>query len=480
MIGEYDMREKDVTMMGIKEVSTMIKNKEISPVEIIEECVKRTKKLQPELNAYITFLEDEAKKEAKLAEEEIMKNGPKTPLHGIPIALKDLFYTKGILTTAGSKLLSDFKPEYDSTITERLNQAGAILMGKTNTHEFAFGPTCEYSHFGACHNPWDPSRITGGSSGGSAIAVATGMAYMAMGSDTGGSVRIPSGFCGTVGFKATYGLASLYGVIPLSFTLDHPGPLTRSVYDVAVTMDYITGYDPKDPCLGRYKGEKINFSEGLDKIEDLKGIKIGVPTNFYFDKTDYAIEKLVRNAISDLEKLGAQIIDIEIPLLDRVPEVSTIIMFSEAAAYHKDNLALGTHPEDYKPAVRERLEQGLRYKATDYVSAIQEREKILSSWNKTISQVDVVVAPTLPVPAFKIGEKTVMTRGKEESSWAMCTRHTRFANTAGCPALTVPCGLTSEGLPAGLMIMGRNYDDNTVLKVGYAYEKQYPFTFKEF
>lgn len=474
------MKEKDITMMGIKEVSAMIKYKEISPVEVVEECVKRTKELQPGLNAYISFLEEGAIKEAKVAEKEIMKGGPKSPLHGIPIALKDLFYTKGILTSAGSKLLSDFIPDYDSTITERLNQAGAILMGKTNTHEFAFGPTCEHSYYGACHNPWDPSRITGGSSGGSAIAVATGMAYMAMGSDTGGSVRIPSAFCGTVGFKPTYGLASLFGVIPVSFTLDHPGPLTRSVYDAAVTMDYITGYDPKDPCLGRYKGEKINFSEGLDKVKDVKGIKIGIPANFYFDKTDYEIEKLVRDAISNFEKLGAQIIDVEIPFLDRVPEVSTIIMFSEAAAYHKDNLALVSHPEEYTPAVRERLEQGMNYKATDYVSALQEREKILSSWSKAISQVDIVVAPTLPIPAFKIGEKTVMTRGKEEGSWAMCTIHTRFANTAGCPALTVPCGLTSEGLPAGMMIMGRNYEDNTVLKAGYAYEKHYPYRFKQF
>jgi aspartyl-tRNA(Asn)/glutamyl-tRNA(Gln) amidotransferase subunit A len=472
------MKEKDLIMMSIKEISSMIKKKQISPVEIVEECVNRTKKLQPELNAYITFLEEEAKKKAKIAEREIMKEGPKSPLHGIPIALKDLFYTKGVLTSAGSKLLKDFKPDYDGTITDRLNKSGAILMGKTNMHEFAFGPTNEDSYYGSSKNPWDTSRITGGSSGGSAIAVATGMVYMGMGTDTGGSVRIPAAFCGVVGFKPTFGMGSLYGIIPLSFTLDHPGPLTRSVYDAAITMDIITGYDPKDPSIGKYKGGNTNLTEGLRDMDNVKGMTIGIPSNFYFDKVDYEVEKLVKNAISNLKQLGAEIKTIEIPYLDIVPDISTIIMFSEAAYNHKDRLAV--YPDEYKSDVKARLDQGMKYSAIEYISALQQREKILNAWNKVISEVDVVVTPTLPIPAFKIGSKTVVSRGKEEPAREMCVRHTRFANTTGCPALSVPCGLTPEGLPAGLMIMGRNYDDFTVLKIGYAYEKHYSYKFKQF
>ncbi len=470
------MKEKEITLMSLAEISKMLQRKKISPVEIVEECIKCTKKLQPKLNAYITFLEDEAKKDAKIAEKEI-QSGMKSPLHGIPIALKDLFYTKGILTTAGSRLLSDFKPEYNGTITERLKKSGAILMGKTNLHEFAFGPTNEDSYYGPTRNPWDTSRITGGSSGGSAITVATGMAYMAMGTDTGGSVRIPSAFCGVVGFKPTYGLASLHGIIPLSFTLDHPGPLTRSVYDTAITMDAITGYDSKDPCIERYKGKNTSFAKKLKNIDNMKDFTIGIPSNFYFDKVDYEVEKLVKNALADFKQLGAKIKYIEIPYLDTVPAVSTTIMFSEAAFYHKDRLAI--HPGEYKQAVKERLEQGMKYSALDYISALKDREKIFHAWDKAIQQLDAVVTPTLPITAYKIGSKTVITRGKEEPAREMCVRHTRFANTIGCPALSVPCGFTSDGLPAGIMIMGRKYDDLTVLKIGYAYEKHFPFLYKQ-
>ena len=472
------MKDKDITMMTIAEVSSLIKNKKISPVEVMEKSLKRTNALQDDLNAYITFLPDEAIENAKIAEHEIIKNGPKSPLHGIPIALKDLFYTKGILTSAGSKSLSDFKPDYDSTITERLYKSGAILMGKTNLDEWAFGGTGEDSYYGPCRNPWDTSRIAGGSSGGSAVVVASGMAYMAMGTDAGGSVRIPSALCGVVGFKPTYGLASLYGLISLGFTLSQPGPLTRSVMDVAITMDLITGYDPKDPCRSRYKGKHTNFTEELKGVDNLKGLIIGVPNNFYFDKVDYEIEKLVKNSILALKQLGATMKYINISHLDIVQNVSNIIANSEAACIHKDKLA--AHPDEYKPDVKARLEQGMKYSAIDYITASQKREKIISAWNEALSHVDVVVTPTLPITAFKIGSTTVFTRGKEEPVVGILARHTQFANVTGCPALTVPCGLTPAGLPAGIMIMGRNHDDLTVMKVGYAYEKHNPYTFKQF
>jgi len=475
------MEEKDITMMSIAKISSMIKKKQISPVEITEECIKRTKILQPEVNAYVSFLEDEAKKSAKIAEKEIIKKGSKSLLHGIPIALKDLYYTKGVLTSASSQLLKNFKPEYNGTITDRLNKSGAILMGKTNLHEFAFGGTNEVSYYGPTRNPWDTSRISGGSSGGSAVAVASGMAYMAMGTDTGGSVRIPAALCGVVGFKPTYGLASLYGIIPLSFTLDHPGPLTRSVLDAAITMDIITGYDPKDTSIGRYKGKSTNFADKLRTVDNMKGLTIGIPSNFYFNKVDYEVEKLVTDAISNFRQLGADIKHIEIPYLDDiVPNIHTVIMHSEAAFNHKDRLT--AHPNGYSLDVKANLELGMNYSAIDYISALQDREKILNAWNEVLSQVDAVVTATLPITAYKIGSISAVIRGKTglESEIDMCARHNRFANTTGCPALTVPCGFTHDGLPAGIMIMGRNYDDLTVLKIGYAYEKHNPYIFKKF
>jgi aspartyl-tRNA(Asn)/glutamyl-tRNA(Gln) amidotransferase subunit A len=442
--------------------------------------LKRTEALQGKLNAYIYLMADEARKAAKTAESEVKKNY-KGPLHGIPVALKDLYYTKGIPTTGGSGLMVDFRPDFNGTIVQRLIDSGAVIMGKTNTHEWAFGPTTEESFFGPSRNPWNPKKITGGSSGGSAIAAATGMAYVAMGSDTGGSVRIPSAFCGTVGFKPTYGLASLNGIIGLSLNLDTPGPLTRSVMDAALAMDAYAGPDPLDPCPGRLSGPFPKFAESLKGVDNLKGKVIAVPTNFFFDKTDYEVEKLVMKGVEAMKALGAEVRYMKIPGVERVTEVSTVILFAEAAHAHQERFA--KYPDKYQPGVRARLEQGGAYKAVEYINALQEREKIMADWESALTGIHGVVAPTCPIPAYDIGLPSpwkIQTRGKTEEGRAMCTLHTRLANTAGCPALSVPCGLTSEGLPAGLMIMGRRGDDAGVLQLGYAYEKHNPFTYKTF
>jgi len=450
----------------------MLKDRTISSIELVDACLKRTDQLQSKLNPYITLLADQAKENAKQAQAEIDKNGLKSPMHGIPIALKDLYYTKGVLTTAASGILKDFKPDYDATITTRIREAGAVLMGKANTHEWAFGPTNEDSYFGPVRNPWDPERISGGSSGGSTVAVATGMAYMAMGSDTGGSIRVPAAYCGVVGFKPTYGLVSLYGVIPVSVTLDHPGPITRSVMDAAITMDMITGYDPLAPCLGREKGGSSNFAEQIKNADNLKGCVLGVPKNFYFDKTDYPIEEQFKETVKQLEALGAVIKYVEIPYLDDVPNVSTVIMFSEAAWSHKERVA--KFPEAYQPMVMERFQKGMNFKATEYIQAMQDRNKIITAWEETLKELDAVITPTLPITAFKIGSATVVTRGKEEGARDMCVRHTRLANTTGGPALSVPNGMV-DGLPIGLMIMGKNGDDKRVLEIGYVFEKHNPY-----
>ncbi len=469
----YAKASNDITLMTMAEVSAMIKAGKISPVEVVEACLKRTEALQEKLNAYVYLMADEARKAAKKAESEVRKNY-KGPLHGIPIALKDIYYTQGIPTTGGSGLMVDFRPDFNGTIVQRLLDAGAILMGKTNTHEWAFGPTTEESFFGPSRNPWNPKKITGGSSGGSAIAAATGMAYVAMGSDTGGSVRIPSAMCGTVGFKPTYGLASLYGIIGLSFTLDTPGPLTRSVMDTALAIDAYAGPDPLDPCPGRLSGPFPKFAESLKEVDNLKGKVIAVPTNFFFDKTDDDVEKRVMNGVAAMKDLGADVQYIEIPSIELVPNVSTVILFSEAAHCHQERFA--KYPDKYQPGVKARLEQGGAYTAVEYIDALKGREKIMADWERAITGIDGVVVPTCPIPAYDIGLPApwhIQTRGKTEEGRAMCTHHTRIANTAAIPAITLPCGLTSEGLPAGLMIMGRRGDDVGVLQLGYAYEKHH-------
>lgn len=471
----------DITMMTMEQVAGMIERQEISPVDLVDACLKRTKELQPELNAYVYIMESEARKDAKIAEEEIKRGNYKGKMHGIPVALKDLYYTKGIPTTGSSAVLRDFVPDYDGTIVERLKNAGAIIMGKTNTHEFAFGPTTEDSCFGPTCNPWNPRKHPGGSSGGSGVAAATGMAYVAMGTDTGGSVRIPASMCGTVGFKPSYGLASLHGIIALSFNLDHPGPLCRSVADAAITMDTITGTDSLDPCPGAIKGGHTHFYQGLSGVTDLKGKVIGIPTNFFFDKTDFEVERVINEGIKHLKELGAEIRYLAIPSLELVTDASTCIMFSEAAFLHKDMYP--SQKEKYQPGVAERLEQGNGYTAVQYIQAIKNREKIMESWETTLNEIDAVVTPTCPITAYDRGLTPpwkIVTRGQTELGKPMCTYHTRLANMTGGPALSIPVGFSNEGLPVGMMIMGRRNDDLEVLKIGYAYEKHYPYVFKQY
>lgn len=469
----------DIRMASLHEVSKKIASGEITSTELVKAVIDRTAALEPEINAYITFLGKEALDAAAKADEEIRLNGPKSPLHGIPVALKDLFYTKGIPTTAGSGLMKDFRPDHDATVVKRLRDAGAIIMGKTNTHEWAFGPTTEDSYFGASHNPWNTAYITGGSSGGSAAAVAAGMCYMAMGSDTGGSVRIPAACCGTVGFKPSFGLVSLYGVIPLSFNLDHPGPLARSTMDAAITIDAISGYDPLDPCPGKQKRPHTEFAKAIENIESLNGLVLGIPKNFFFDKVERMVGENFANSVRILEKCGAKIVEVEINCLDRVPDVSTVIMSAEAAWWHKERLA--KNPDGYQPPVKARLKTGEAYLATEYIAACQERNDIINAWDNALEGIDAVIVPTLPITAYPIGTGMgkIKVNGRDEAARDMLTRHTRLANTTGGPALTVPNGMVN-GLPTGLMIMGKNNDDEKVLSIGYAYEKAAKFNFIQY
>ncbi len=461
-----------LAMLTMAQASALVGKKEISPVELTEECLSRIKDKSEDLVCYVTVLEEQARKDAKKAESEIAAAGQKSPLHGIPFALKDIYCTKGVLTSAGSPFFSDYYPDFDSTVGRRLAAAGGILLGKTNTSEWALTISSR-SYFGQSRNPWNPERAPGGSSGGSAIAVAAGMAYMAMGSDTGCSIRLPAAFCGVAGFKPSYGLISLYGIVPLSYSMDHPGPIARSVMDLALTMDLISGFDPLDPCADRFAGQPAQFAAELAKTRDLKGKVIGVPSNFFFDRTDTEVEELVLKAIDKLKALGAKVEYLEIPYMDWMPEVSSKILFAEAAHFHKERLA--ERPELFGEVERQRLERGTAETAVELVDALRKREIIRRAWEEAAAKVDAVAVPTTPVAAFKLGCDTVMAKGIAEPCADMAVRHCRMGTTLGVPGLTVPVGINSEGLPVGMMLMSNRYRDLEVLKVGWAYEQANPF-----
>ena len=470
---------RDLTMMTITEVSGLIRQRQVSPLEVVEEAIAVTKRLQDTLNPYITFLEAEARTQAAKLTENMPRDLEDRPLYGLPVGLKDLFYTKGILTSGACELYADFLPAYDSTVTARLKQAGAVIMGKLNLQELACGAAGDRSHYGPMRNPYDPGMISGGSSGGSAIAVATGMNYMAMGSDTGGSIRIPASMCGVVGFKPSHGLLSLHGVMPMSGTMDHAGPLTRSVMDAAITMDAITGFDPLDTSPNSYKGQPTSFAPQLQGVDRLDGVRIGVPENYFFEKTDVSVENLVREAIRALEDLGAKILPVRFDFIDDLPQVSFDLMIAEAARNYRD--AITQTPCKITPSIRDRLALGLDVSAVTYLDALERRRQMLLQWEQIMKQVDVVVCPTLPLTAFPLeGDRQICLRGQQEDAVKMCTHHTRFANVTGIPALTIPVGLAENGLPAGMMLMGAAGDDLSVLKVGYAYERHFPFRYPRF
>ena len=464
---------KPLWAMSIREVSARMQARKVSPLEVVEEAIARTHRYQKRLNPYITFLEEEAKAQGALLTKNMPKDLENRPLYGIPVGFKDLYCTRGILTTGASRLFSDYRPEEDATVVTRLKAAGAVNMGKHNLQELACGATGTASYYGPMRNPYDPAKICGGSSGGSAIAVATGMNYLAMGSDSGGSIRIPAAFCGVVGFKPSYGLVSLHGVMPLSPSLDHGGPLARSVLDAAIAMDAVTGFDPLDDSPRRYTGKPTAFAAALEKADRLDGVRVGVPENFFFDKTEEKTEKLVRKAISRLQELGARLIPVSFDFLEELPELSYVIALWEAARSYRTELE--ESGDRMSPFIQKRLQNGAAISDTDYEKATERRNGITRRWQEIMKTVDVVACPTVPIPAFPIeGDMQVTVRGKLEDGLTLCTRHTRLANLTGGPALSVPVGL-AEGLPAALMLMGAWGDDETVLQVGHVYEKHFPF-----
>ncbi|MEU5593272.1 amidase [Streptomyces sp. NPDC020298] len=445
--------------LSLSEASRAVRARELSPVELTESVLARIAAVEGRLGAYVTVAADAALAAAVRAEREISGSGPRGPLHGIPMALKDLIDAEGMPTTASSHVRAGHVAERDSRVAERLGAAGAVLLGKTHTHEFAYGLTTPQTN-----NAWDHARVAGGSSGGSAVAVAAGGATFAMGTDTGGSIRVPAALNGVVGLKPTYGLVPRTGVTSLSWSLDHVGPLTRTVQDVALVLSATAGHDPRDPAS--VSGPMPDRFPG----GDLRGLKVGVPRNHYFDRVTPEVEESVRGAIERLAELGAELVDVEIPMARYIQAVQWGLMVPEATAYHERSLR--ATPDLYAADVRILLEAGELTSAGDYLRAQRARTMMRDTWARMFDGIDVLAAPTVPMTATEAGQEAVeWADGTTEAVSDSYVRLCAPANITGVPALTLPVGHDRAGLPIGMQLMARPFHDATVLRVGRVYEE---------
>jgi aspartyl-tRNA(Asn)/glutamyl-tRNA(Gln) amidotransferase subunit A len=456
---------EELSFQSARQLAQRVARKEISPVELVEAFLSRVEQLDGRLGAYITVTGDEAIAAARRAEQAILAGEAVGPLHGIPIALKDNIATRGIRTTAGSRILAEWVPDEDAAVAERLRAAGTVCLGKTNLHEFAYGGTSTNPHYGAARNPWDRERVPGGSSGGSAAAVAAGLCVAAVGTDTAGSVRLPACQCGVVGLKPTYGRVSRFGITPLAWSLDHAGPITRSVEDAALMLEAMAGPDPRDASTVRAPLEDVTAR--LDG--DVKGLRLGVPTEFFFEGLDAEVEAAVRRAIAALEGLGATVQAVELPSARYSNSATWTIILAEASSYHR--AWLRTRGAEYGADVRANLQQGEFLPATDYLQAQRVRTVMRREVRAALERVDALVAPMLAIVSPKIGQETVRVGGKERPINPVFIRLAAPFNLTGLPALAVPCGFSRAGLPIGLQLAGRPFDEATVLRLGYAYEQ---------
>jgi aspartyl-tRNA(Asn)/glutamyl-tRNA(Gln) amidotransferase subunit A len=449
----------DLTNLNLHEVASMIKEKKISPVEITRACLARIEQLNPSLNAFITVTAESALAEARQAESEVQRGEWRGPLHGIPIALKDLIDTAGVRTTAASALFKDRIPEEDATVVRLLRNAGAVLLGKLNMHEFAYGSTSAASYFGRVSNPWNHEYITGGSSGGSAAAVAAGLCYGALGSDTGGSIREPAAYCGIVGLKPTYGRVSTRGVIPLSWSADHIGPMTRSVEDAAIMLQAIAGYDANE--VTSYDAAVEDYVSNM-KLGS-RSLRIGIPRNFFYDGLDPEIQAATEGALASLEKLGTDVREFKMEL-----NADRAVVRAEAYAWHSENVV--KHPELYLPETLGKLRLGASIDAATYIKARHQIEQLRREIPRLFTTVDVLVTPTTPVPPPKTSE--LPTKFEEIlAEDTLLLRNTRSFNLSGLPTISVPCGFTKTGLPIGLQISGAPWREAVVLRLAHAYQQ---------
>jgi aspartyl-tRNA(Asn)/glutamyl-tRNA(Gln) amidotransferase subunit A len=452
-------------LLSLTEVARAISKKELSSREAAQSCLERIKQWQPHLNAFMAIEADDALAAADAADAALAKGKVSGVLHGVPLAHKDMYYDAGKVVTCGSKIRRDFVPTTTATALQRLKDAGTIRLGSLQMVEFAFGPTGHNSHYGAVHNPFALAHITGGSSSGSGSAVAARLTFAALGSDTGGSIRMPAHFCGVTGLKTTYGRISRAGAMPLSQSLDTVGPLARTVEDCALLLGLMAGADPEDPTASTSPvPDYMAATRG-----QIKGLTIGVPTSFYVDDLDPEVARILDQTIATLKREGANIVQVELPDQRQLTAAAQLIVAVEAASFHKRWLI--ERPQDYGPQVLMRLQNGLAISGVSYLEAMRWRGPALSAHMAATAGVDAVITPVSPVPAPTIAESDVGNSPDADIVLQRLTRFTRPINYLGLPSLSIPSGFTRSGLPVGMQLIGRSFDEATLLRIGAAFQR---------
>ena len=455
---------KEPALLTLCEVASLIRQRKLSSVEVTQSLLARIEQWQPRLNAFVSIEAEEALAAAKQADAELAKSGPKGPLHGVPMAHKDMYYFAGKPATCGSKVRDGWIASETSTVIRKLQDAGAIRLGALNMAEFAYGPTGHNAYLGHARNAWDPNCITGGSSSGSATAVAARLTYAALGSDTGGSIRLPAHFCGITGLKTSYGRISRANALPLSFSLDTVGPMAQTADDCALMAEIISGADPLDPVTtGMPAWDKAAAQR------QIAGLKIGIPKSFYVDDLTADVAKTFDNTIKTLQKLGAHISQVELPDQTAVAAAALLVLAVEATSFHAPWLR--TRPQDYTPQVRNRLENGLAYSAVEYLEALRWRGPALAKHLEAVEEVDVILAPASREVAPKIADTDFGGGSNAEEVIVAVTRFMRPVNFLGLPVLVVPAGHSASGLPIGLQLIGRPFGDETVIALGRAFQQ---------
>ena len=451
--------------LSLTEAASKVRTREVSPVDLVQAALLRIRATDDVLRSYITVFEEQALQVAKAAEIMVAAGHNLGPLHGIPIALKDNIALRGMRTTAGSKVLGDWLPDADATVAERLRRAGAIFIGKTNMHEFAWGGTSANPHYGTVRNPWNIERFPAGSSGGSGVAVAARSCFGAVGTDTGGSIRLPSAINGVTGIRPTYGRVSNHGIIPLAWSMDTAGPMTRTVEDCALMFGAMAGHDPKDPTTAARPG--ADYSAGLSG--GVRGLRIGVVPGYFFHHVQPPVRDAVQAALAAFESLGAQIVEIEIENIHGNISAQLTIESAEPSTYHQRWLR--ERPQDYGDDVRALLEVGELLLATHYLQAQRYRTLLRNEFVNAFRKVDAFVCPTLPFTATKLGATTVVIEnGVEEDMLSAIMQFTGIASLTGLPALNVPCGFDADGMPIGMQLIGRPFDEAMLFRMGNAFQ----------
>lgn len=458
------MSSDELTELSLAQAAEWIRQRRLSPLELTQAHLERIQRVDAQINSYITVTAEAALQQARRAEQELQRGEtvtghPLGPLHGVPLALKDLYETQGVRTTVGAKFFKDHIPVADAVAVVQLKAAGAILLGKTNLHEIALGLTNVNPHFGACHNPWALERVSGGSSGGSAAALAARLCLGALGTDTGGSIRVPAALCGVVGLKPTHGRVSLRGVIPLSWNLDHAGPMARGVLDVAMLLQVIAGYDADDP----YSVDALVEDYCIGVRQGVQGWRIALADDDYFSRTAPEVLQVIQAAAQTFESLGARVEPTSFPDIHAAALANGMMVVSDAAAFHASRLL--ESPQDFGADVLQRLQSGAALPLKEYIQARRTQALLRRQFARFFERYDVLLMPTTPVAAPPIEGPDALELAR------LLTRYTAPFNLTGLPALSVPCGFTPEGLPVGLQIIGPHWGEATVLRAGFAYEQ---------